>query len=517
MKLESQTMDAQPGRTTGPFLIGLIVLTLFAGAMRCYRLGEPSFWIDELFTVKWAAATTDLAIPATRWLSFGPQALGMSLAGIEVSELPNSADPNDNTDMSQWMAAGVREHPVRVPTAVTGIVSIFLLGWASLRFMGTRAAIILTLLLAVSTWHLWMSQVARFYAQQFLLYNLCLIFYYDATRRRAAMSWVWCCLFLVLAFATQITSLMILGVFAIDWLAGLVWKDQRRWSGVGWAALIVGFVLCVLVYIPELIYKGGDPVGGFEGSRQSVANLVAGLPFLVGAPLFVFALCSAWWVYRADPRLSILLLAAGLVPLAAIAIFGLAHVDIHIRYVFPALYAWLALAALGLGHLYQCLESRAGRLAAAAPVIVLVVASLFTCYAYYTGGFGYRARWREAFAYVKDHREPDSVVVGDYIPSIVGAYYLEEPQIGNLGSAFGRRPDLQSDDELRAAAAANTRPVWVVVRGVSATQGQRETWMDRVLDLRAYYSSRVLQPYNAVHVYHHPGGAGAADGGGSTQ
>ena len=48
----------------------------------------------------------------------------------------------------------------------------------------------LCLLLALSPWHLWMSQVSRFYMQLFLLYNLALLLYYQATmegsRARAA-------------------------------------------------------------------------------------------------------------------------------------------------------------------------------------------------------------------------------------------------------------------------------------------------------------------------------------------
>ena len=70
------------------------------------------------------------------------------------------------------------------------------------------------------------------------------------------------------------------------------------------------------------------------------------------------AVLAVIWLLRENRELGTFLLAGMLVPLAGIAAFGLLGVDIHVRYTFIGLYAWLAAAAAGVVRLYELIRTR---------------------------------------------------------------------------------------------------------------------------------------------------------------
>lgn len=465
------------------FVMAVLAITLLAGALRCYNLGGPSFWIDELFTVRSSAMLAQGQWHA-KTLGYVPTAIGLSLAGIDLTTLPPDG-------YSQWQDAGISELMLRVPSVIIGILTVPILGLYSRRLLGTRGAIIFTLLLAISTWHLWMSQTARFYGQQFLFYNLCLIFYYDATRTRSRRTMAVMGLCMVLAFCTQLTSLMIVGVFAADWLLGRIRREPVRLGRFGIGTILVAFAACLGIWASHFLLEP-DVYTGFVGSHQSWRTLLMGTPYMVGAAVAVLAVITAWWLMREQPRLTLFLVLGALVPLATFVFLALQDFDVHIRYTFVGLYSWLALAALGLDRLWEAIKPRLGVTMAAAPILAVAASMMLANYGYFTGGEGYRTRWREAFAYVNTHRQPGELVAMDYIPYIVGQYYLKLPP-----EALWKLNSATTLEMLQA----QTQPTWVVVRTHSPANAGRFGWLDSNADLRAYYATRVLQPYYAVNVY----------------
>jgi hypothetical protein len=475
----------------------LALLAMVAGALllRLHNLEQWGLWDDELFTVRHAIALTDFL--DSRLLAWLPHRIWFELAGIDVASL-------DPKQIWTWRAAGITEWHMRTPVAWLGALTILVLWFASRRTLGTRPTLWLCLLLALSPWHLWMSQVCRFYMQLFLLYNLALLLYYQATmegsiaRAAAAMA----CL--VLAFYTTPIALMIVAVFAIDiavsWLRG-------RPTGIRpafWALGAVAVAIC-LVAVLRLSGAGAEEFGlrlqrytEFRGTPQSITVMTVGMIYLVGVPMVVMAALGFWALLQRNERLAILLAAAAVVPLLAFIGLNLLGKDTHVRYTFVALFAWLALAAIGIDVTVAGLRSRWGNLVGALPGMALLSTFALSDYIYMTGGAGYRPLWREAVAYVEAQRRPGELVGGDWAAHRVSQYYLGDSQVVLLPHGF-------SDADMRELV---TRPAWILLRAYHPSTGDRTEQLSAAGALQAYFTNRVAQPNYSINIYYYtpPGG-----------
>jgi mannosyltransferase len=144
-------------------------VVFLALVLRLYRLGEWSFWIDEIFTINRAQA------------HYGSLELMVQHVPPMVSWLPLSFLFTGGT----LSILGVNEWSARVIPAAIGVLSIPVLYFPIRHLLGAKVAIIAVLLLAVSPWHIYWSQNARFYSSLMLLYTLSLFaFYYGLERDR---------------------------------------------------------------------------------------------------------------------------------------------------------------------------------------------------------------------------------------------------------------------------------------------------------------------------------------------
>lgn len=465
------------------FLLCLMTITLLGGAMRVHQLAEPSLWIDELFTIRSTALIYDGQWNA-RTLAYIPADLGLRLAGINPAGVPAES-------YEQWRAMGIKPWVMRLPYCIVGILCIPILALLARPMLGSRVTLIFALLLAASPWHLWMSQLARFYTQQFLLYNVGLLLWYLGTRRdsRPMLAGAAICAFA--AFWTQTGSIILLGVFAVDWLANRLFARPLRVSWQGLVYMLVAAGACGTVVTMHYLQEQ-HAYTSFEGSKQSAKHMLMALPYLVGVATTTVACLTAVWLLGKERRLPILLIVAATLPLIFFASLAAMGVDMHIRYVFVNLFAWLALASIGIDRLYRVLRTRAGLLPALAPLAILMATSLFSCYAYFDGGEGFRSRWSDAFAYIQAHRKPGEAVAADYIPEKIGRYYLQTDDV-TLISTNINAADLENID----------KPTWFVFRGHAPTGGRRYAWLHDQTDFKAYFATRILQPYSSIHIYYY--------------
>ncbi len=127
-------------------LLLLAAIVAAAAVLRFYRLGEWSYWIDEIYTVEGGIYVADW--PVSRL------PLSLLLTNLVMNGL----------GFSEWSA--------RLAPAVIGIATLPALFFPLRRLLGGTVALTAVMLLAVSPWHLFWSQNARFYALLFLFYNL---------------------------------------------------------------------------------------------------------------------------------------------------------------------------------------------------------------------------------------------------------------------------------------------------------------------------------------------------------
>lgn len=142
--------DANGGLTLGTLLM-LLGITAGALLLRLHNLGQWGVWIDELYTVQHAAELASGWINA-RSIAYLLSLIGFELAGVDMA----SVEP---LEIWTWRSAGVTEWTIRAPVALLGAATILALALMSRSILGTRPTLWLSLLLALSPWHLWMSQV----------------------------------------------------------------------------------------------------------------------------------------------------------------------------------------------------------------------------------------------------------------------------------------------------------------------------------------------------------------------
>ena len=157
----------------------LAAITLLAIVLRFYKLGEWSFWIDEIFTVRRVQAHINVETIIDQWWQ---PSLSLILTGGVLHVL------------------GVSEWSARLVSAVIGIISIPVLYFPIKRLFGPGVGLVAALLLAVSPWHLYWSQNARFCTSLMLLYSLAFFaFFFGIERDRPRYILV----FLLLLFLAQ--------------------------------------------------------------------------------------------------------------------------------------------------------------------------------------------------------------------------------------------------------------------------------------------------------------------------
>lgn len=477
----AQQTRARPAR----FWLPLAAVALLAAAMRLYHLGAPSVWIDELYTVETCANLR--RAPASKVLGYLPTRFVLSVTGVSLSGVkPNRPE--------EWRSLGLTEARIRLASCLIGILSIPLLAVASRRLLGDRAACLTAFLLAIAPWHIEWSQAARYYSQQFLFYNLSLLWYFTATRERSLGRLAASLAVMALAFLTQPPSLVICGIFALDWGIALLRKRPVRLGRAGWMLCGGALALCLLVVGADIVTTPDNWAHLVQSQHQQPLTLLMGSAYLIGPAVGIFALVSAWWLLRRNERLALYLASAAVVPLLVFAALSYRQY-VGLRYALICLYAWLALCGVGLAAFGEALRKAHGPIVAWMLVAVLAVPSLLMDAAYFTGAHGFHRRWRDAYAYISQHmREGDRVCAGPSEYALVARYYMENADI--VAPFPATRADLEAMD---------TR-VWLVFEAAgtveSGTDEAVEThWAQSGAELMTVLYIRVMAPEATVHVY----------------
>ncbi len=462
------------------FLFWLLAATALALVLRVINLGQTSFWVDEIYSVMHAARLGEGNI--TKQFGFIPTFIVLKLTG----SLPS---PAAAMDPSTWASIGVTEQLVRLPSVVIGVATIPILGWLARPVVGSRAAIIFAILLAVSTWHLHMSQTGRFYAQQMLFYNMALLLYFHATtigsRGKLVASMV--CLFA--AVMSQPPAILLGIVLGFDWLLGVRSTDHRRLSRASVVAGGAAAALCVGLLVYDISRNTENWAQFGQTTSQSAPVILAGAVWYLNPAVVLASAAGVICLFARNRRLAIYLTLAAAAPLLVMAGLALTENFVHVRYTFIVLPAWLLLAAVALDRVSRrsmgeypfCLRGLA--------IGIVCVACLYQDFEYYTAGGGYQPAWREAFAELQAKRQPGEVVLGDFHSQLLGAYYLQE----NAVEIVARKTLMPRLDEM-------TEPCWVIDK-VGTSGGLNWPALRDRADLIWAFDRHIMQPYSSIKLF----------------
>jgi mannosyltransferase len=451
----------------------LAAFTIFAFVIRFYKLGEWSFWIDEIFTINRAQAhyaSFESILrnipPHTNW--------------VPVSLLATSAVIN---------TLGVSEWTARLAPAVIGILTIPILYFPTKRIFGTRVALISALLLAVSPWHVTWSQNARFYTALLLLYNLAIFaaFYGLESNRRWHL--MLSLPLFYLAMSERLLASYMVPVIAVYVI--LVWRLRfSQPPGLNRKNLIIVFIPAIgglMIELYSLLTTGSSRFFGdaffFGNAVDSPLRILTLMFFSIGLPVVVLALFSGGWLVWQRSRPGLFLLVSATLPIALLVGFSPWMFTVE-RYAFITLPAWLTLAALAVEKLLSWLPQQ-GQWLVIAVLSLILADSAGTHLMYYQLNNGNRLDWRGTFAYVQAHKAADDLIVSTW-PEI-GQYYLgSDHEIASLA------------DINLAQKEGEGRTMWFVIDSEAiwfAPETQRQ-WVENHAELLFVWYLRVREQMN---------------------
>ena len=451
----------------------LAAITLTAAGLRMHRLGEWSFWLDEASTV---SGTED---------GFNYTWVRRSLATSLIQ--------------TSTQVLGLNEWSARLVPALIGIATVPILFFPLRRLFGVEVAMLACAMLAVSPWHLYWSQNARFYTLLLLFYSLALLLLYWAVEaKRPALA------LLAVALMVLATRERLLALFLVPVAAGygvllfaLRFEDRRKLRGLlrlWWVA--VPAVLLALFFAGPYLLNWRDWLTGFGRVNNDPVWLAAGVVYYVGLPTVCLALGGSAYLLAQKNRAALYLAVSALLPLAALMLMSLFQYTAN-RYAFITLPSWIILASLAAREMGRHLRGQA-RWLAAGVVLLLLVAPLADSALYFRYQNGNRDNWKAAFAYIREQSAPGDLVVSS--SRQVGELYMDTAVIG-LASI--------TPEQMEAAG----ERVWVVAdMNVPAVLPAHYAWLLSRTRAVANFDVHVHARVFTMRVYLYEPPAGAAPG-----
>lgn len=389
----------------------LAAITLLAVLLRFYKLGEWSFWIDEIFTIGRIQAhySSFEAIihnvpPSTNW--------------FPISLLSTSGILN---------VLGVNEWSARLASAIIGIASIPMLYFPIRILFGVGVGLISALILAISPWHLFWSQNARFYTALMLFYTLALFAFFFAIERNRLRYLLLGMLLFYLAMSERIFALF-LGPVMAGYLVALWLLPFEKPAGLqrrNILILLIPVIAGVAIEAYSFITSGSSRFFAdfdwfFLYLNNTPLRLLSLISFDIGLPLITLASFGGLYLVAQKSRAGLLLVVGIVLPLGLLLPLS-PFMFTQSRYVFMTLPCWIILAAVAVKELWA--HARYPRTILAVGVLALLLADTAgDVLLYYRVNQGNRRDWRGAFTLVRERSRADDAVVA-YWPEF-GPYYL---------------------------------------------------------------------------------------------
>jgi mannosyltransferase len=380
--------------------IVLAALTLLGGILRFYKLGEWSFWIDELFTINHALShfsTIELILenipPARNWVPTSVLLTAQALNYFGTSE---------------WSA--------RLVSAGIGIISIPILYFPLKKTFGNQVTWIALLLLAISPWHIEWSQNARFYTSLMLFYSLALFsYFYGIESDRPLYIFAFIVLF-YLAISERLPAVFLFPV-VLGYLLLLKILPFEKPPGLRFRNLLLTLLPIMaglIIEIQSLIIEGTSRFfGGFNWfflyRIGDPLRMLSFISFDIGIPIMCFAFFSGIYLVRNKSRVGLLMLISAVVPVILLILLN-PFLFTLTRYVFITLPSWIILGAIGIREVFNETKGH-GKILAIGLLFLFLTDFGGSNLLYYQVNNGNRLDWRGAFSIIYERSQVDDEVV----------------------------------------------------------------------------------------------------------
>lgn len=283
----------------------VVVITLSAFSLRFYQLGEWSFWIDEIITLR----AVQGEFP--RW--------GISL-GL-------------TRPVVEWF--GVHEWTLRFIPALVGSLTVPVLYFPIRRLLGLRVGVLSAVLLALSPWHLYFSQNARYYTTLTFLCSLSLFLFYFGYRSGKPGWFVGALILTAMAVYERTYGIFVIPIVLAFVLVSILTSSERvgntRLSVLkGFAVVSLGFGL---ILIASVVISGRDSFAltylntfleKFAGLQNMQPHwLLKDFSYRVGVPIHGMALVGAFLMLKRQRQMGLFFATSAWTPLLMIMALSL--------------------------------------------------------------------------------------------------------------------------------------------------------------------------------------------------
>lgn len=376
----------------------LALITVLAGMLRLYKLGEWSFWYDEIFSLRDVSRIFEFSLAnqqLSRWLIYGATSL-----------------------------LGTTEFSARLVPALVGTLSVPILYFPTRKISNAPTAMLLALFLAISPWHLYWSQNTRFYTSLLLFYTLSLFLVYFAFEEDKPWYLVYALLFFGLAIMEREFAAILVPVVAA-YLIGIKILPFEKPPGLrlrNILILLIPIILIVVVGSYKVLANPEKWIEGFGWINNNPIWILSGIIFYIGIPFICIGLLAMVYFLLDKDRGVFLLATAAILPAVVIIIMSLFQYTAN-RYVFVTLIPWLIMSAIGTWELFKQNRGRSWILVAGV-LLILLMFPMGENVLYYQYQNGNRDDWKGAFQFVNERRQPGDLVI--VTERGMGDYYLDE-------------------------------------------------------------------------------------------
>lgn len=401
--------------------VGLLLITLLAAALRFSKLGEWSFWIDEVYTLNHALA--HFSTPELILQHIPPNRNWVPVSVILTAQVLNGL--------------GVNEWSTRLVSVVIGVFTIPILYLTLRKTFGNQVMLIALLLLALSPWHIYWSQNARFYTSLLLLSTLALFaFFYAIEYDLPALILVFYVL-LYLASSERLTAFLIVPV-VFGYIFSLWVLPIEKPKGLNRRTvllLVLPLILFALLEVGRSVLLGSSLTSSmldtFSGQQNTAPlRLTLSIVYRIGVPVFFMGLFGGIYTLTTKQRAGLFVFISATLPILVLIILSMFMFAVD-RYIFITLLPWLILGALAIKELFFNVRSFAVLLPFGV-LMVLLFSSVSEIYLYFQFQNGNRPNWKDAYQYVERNiRDGDLVYTTG---AELGDYYLPNANNRHINS-----------------------------------------------------------------------------------